>query len=290
MTGFARAQGRDDALDWVWEAKSVNARGLDLRFRLPPGFERLEIAARGAAANHFKRGSIALTLTLGQAAAAGRYRVNADAVAELAAVAADLARRTGLAPASLDGLLALRGVVEPADQAVDEDALARREAAIAATLEEALSALARMRHAEGERLLAVLVEQLGGMDRLRDAALRCAAAQPEALRARLQAQLAELLEAMPPLPEERLAQEAALLVSRTDVREELDRFAAHVAAARELLQAGGAVGRRLDFLCQELNREANTLCSKSADLELTGIGLEIKAVVEQFREQVQNIE
>ncbi len=290
MTGFARAQGRDESLDWTWEAKSVNARGLDLRFRMPPGFDRIEIAARAAAAKHFKRGSIVLTLSLGTSPAATRYRINRDAVVELAAAAKDLARETGLTPATLDGLLGLRGVVEPADGQVDEDMAARREAAVTATLEDALIALAAMRAGEGARLQALLLAQLDEMERLHDAALRCAAAQPDALRQRLRAQLAELLDAAPPLPEDRLAQEAALLVARTDVREELDRFGAHVAAARELVVSGGAVGRRLDFLCQELNREANTLCSKSSDLELTGIGLELKVLVEQFREQVQNIE
>ena len=290
MTGFARAQGRDDTLDWTWEAKSVNARGLDLRFRMPPGFDRLEIAARAAVAAHFKRGSIALTLTLVHAAGAARYRISEEAVLELAAATKALAGRAGIAPPSLDGLLGIRGVVEPADEVEDGEALQRREAAIAATLEEVLAALGHMRAAEGSRLQALLLDQLGEMERLRQKAGQCAAAQPDALRARLRSQLAELLGEVPGLSEDRLAQEAALLISRTDIREELDRFGAHIAAARDLLLAGGAVGRRLDFLCQELNREANTLCSKSSDLELTAIGLELKVLVEQFREQVQNIE
>ena len=290
MTGFARAQGRDEGVDWTWEAKSVNARGLDVRFRMPSGFDQLELRARAAVASHFKRGSISLALSFGQPVAATRFRVNKDAVAELAATATALARQTGLAPPTLDGLLLLRGAVDAGDGDERKEVTARREAAVAGTLEEALVALAGMRAEEGARLQALLLGQLDEADRLRKAALRCAAAQPEVLRQRLRNQVAELLSASPTLPEDRLAQEAALLVSRTDVREELDRFGAHLAAARELLLSGGAVGRRLDFLCQELNREANTLCSKSADLELTGIGLELKVLVEQFREQVQNIE
>ena len=290
MTGFARAQGRDEGADWTWEAKSVNARGLDIRFRMPSGFDQIEIRGRAAVANHFKRGSISLALSFGQTAAATRLRINRDAVAELAAAATALARQTGLAPPTLDALLALRGVVDPAEGEERKEVSAAREVALAETLEEALVALAGMRAEEGARLQAVLLSQLDEADRLRKTALRCAAAQPDVLRQRLRNQVAELLTASPGLPEDRLAQEAALLVSRTDVREELDRFGAHLAAARELLLSGGAVGRRLDFLCQELNREANTLCSKSADLELTRIGLELKVLVEQFREQVQNIE
>ena len=290
MTGFARTQGREYGVDWTWEAKSVNARGLDVRFRLPSGFDQLEIAARAAVATHFKRGSISLTLSLGQAGAAPRHRINRDAVVEIAATAAALARETGLAPPTLDGILAIRGLVEAAEAAEPEDERKRMAGVIARSLEDALVALAGMRAEEGARLQAVLISQLDEAERLRRAALQCAAAQPEALRQRLRAQVSELVAASPGLPEDRLAQEAALLIARTDVREELDRFGAHLAAARELLLSGGAVGRRLDFLCQELNREANTLCSKSSDLELTAIGLELKVLIEQFREQVQNIE
>ena len=290
MTGFARAQGRDQGHDWTWEAKSVNARGLDVRLRLPPGLDQLETRGRAAVANHFKRGNISLTLTLGQAAAAPRLRINAAVVTELAAAASSLARQTGLPPPTLDGLLGLRGVVELTEAEDLGEALTHRQAAIGETLEETLIALAGMRAEEGARLQVILLAQLAEAERLRKAALQCAAAQPDALRLRLGNQLAELLEAVPGLPEDRLAQEVALLVSRSDVREELDRFGAHLAAARELLLSGGAAGRRLDFLCQELNREANTLCSKSSDLELTAIGLELKVLVEQFREQVQNIE
>jgi len=290
MTGFARAQGRDDGGEWIWEAKSVNGRGLDLRFRLPAGFDRLELAGRAAAARHFKRGNIALILSVTQAGSSGGYRINMEAALGLATAAAELARRSGLPPPTVDGLLTVRGVVEVSEDEARGTLSEDREAAIGRSLDEVLAALAGMRAEEGARLQAVLLAQLDEAGRLRQAASACAGAQPEALRRRLNGQLAELLEAVPALTEERLAQEVAILAARSDVREEIDRFGAHLSAARELLLAGGAVGRRLDFLCQELNREANTLCSKAADLELTGIGLELKVLVEQFREQVQNIE
>jgi uncharacterized protein (TIGR00255 family) len=290
MTGFARAQGRDDGGEWVWEAKSVNGRGLDLRCRLPAGFDRLELAARTAAARHFKRGNIALTLSVTQAGSGGGYRINMDAALGLATAAAELARRSGLPPPTVDGLLTVRGVVEVSEDETRGTPSEDREAAVGRSLDEVLAALAGMRAEEGARLQTVLLDQLDEAERLRQAAAACAGAQPGALRRRLNGQLAELLEAVPALTEERLAQELAILAGRSDVREEIDRFGAHLSAARELLLSGGAVGRRLDFLCQELNREANTLCSKAADLELTGIGLDLKVLVEQFREHVQTIE
>ena len=190
----------------------------------------------------------------------------------------------------LDGLLAVRGVVEFADEteenAVGESSLGEMKA----SLDQVLGALARARNEEGERIALVLSEQLAGIATSCDEAESTAAMQPQAIRQRLARQIAELTEDRPELPEERLAQEAALLMTKADVREELDRLAAHLEAARALLAEEGAIGRRLDFLCQEFNREANTLCSKAADMELTRIGLALKAMIEQFREQVQNIE
>jgi len=290
MTGFARAAAQDDGAAWTWEVKSVNGKGLDVRCRVPPGLDALEPIARAAVAERFARGNFAVNLGLQRVAAAADYRVNRDLLAQVLALKAELGDAVAEGPPRLAELLAIRGLVEPADEEETEDAVAARRAAMVASLAEALDALAEMRVTEGGRLSGVLNRQLDEIADLTERAATSAAAQPEALRARLAELMRELMETEPALPEERLAQEAALLVGKADVREELDRLVAHEAAARALLEEGGAVGRRLDFLCQELNREANTLCSKAADVELTRIGLSLKAAIEQFREQVQNIE
>jgi uncharacterized protein (TIGR00255 family) len=271
--------------------KSVNGRNLDVRCRLPLGFEALEPPARAAVAEHCKRGNVAVLLTVSRGQQVPRIRINREVLDQLLVLLTELEGKVEAAPPRLDGLLAVRGVVE----AVEEEELgdAAREARntrIMETLAHTLGALQSMRGEEGARLGALLVAHLDEIERLHGRASASAATQPAALKARLKTQVEALLEASPALSEERLAQEAALLATRSDVREELDRLAAHVAAVRKLLEAGGPVGRRLDFLCQEFNREANTLCSKSADVELTTIGLELKAVIDQLREQVQNIE
>ncbi len=290
MTGFARTDGHADGLSWAWEVKSVNGRALDTRFRLPPGFDGLELALRASLAKHLKRGSISASLTVTHGAGAAGVRINRAALEAILAAARELAPEFETAPPRLDGLLALRGVIESGDEPVDEDARERRDAALLKSWDESLAQLAAARTEEGTRLETVLDGHLLLISGLVAEAAASAAAQPAALRARLRALVAELLEAQPALNEDRLAQEAALLAAKADVREEIDRLGAHIAAARALLAEGGAVGRRFDFLCQEFNREANTLCSKSSDVGLTRIGLALKAGIEQLREQVQNIE
>ena len=291
MTGFARVEDSRDGVSWAWELKSVNSKSLDLRLRLPPGFDHLEPALRGSLGQRIKRGAVSATLSLArEAGAGGGLRVNRAALDQILALAEELTGKIEAAPPRLDGLLALRGILEPAGE---EETPASREALGAAFLagwESALGRLVAVREAEGARLETVLRERLAEMASLAAAAEASAAAQPDAIKARLRSLVAALLEASPALPEERLAQEAALLVARADIREELDRLAAHLAAAQDLLREGAAIGRRFDFLCQEFNREANTLCSKSADVELTRTGLALKAAIEQLREQVQNIE
>ncbi len=280
MTGFARVEGSQDGTSWAWELKSVNSKSLDVRLRLPPGFDHLEPVLRTSLAQRLKRGAISATLSLTRdAGAGGGLRINRAALDQILA----------LAP-RLDGLLALRGVLESAGEEETPEARETLAAVFLAGWEAALASLVAMREAEGARLAALLRERLAEMTSLAAAAEASAAAQPDAIRARLRSLVAALLEASPALPEERLAQEAALLVARADIREELDRLAAHLAAAQDLLREGTAIGRRFDFLCQEFNREANTLCSKSADVELTRTGLALKAAIEQLREQVQNIE
>ena len=290
MTGFARAEGEADGLAWSWELKSVNGKSLDLRFRLPAGYESLELPLRALVGEHLKRGSVSVSLTIARTAAGAALQVNRAVLDQMLALARELGREIEAAPPRIDGLLALRGVLESAEEMPDPARRERREAVLLAGCRKAIDALSIMRRAEGVRLGAVLTERLREIADLVAAAEASAATQPDAIRSRLKSLVDALSDAVPSIPEERLAQEAALLVARGDIREELDRLAAHIAAARELLAEGGAIGRRLDFLCQEFNREANTLCSKSADVELTRIGLALKAGIEQLREQVQNIE
>lgn len=290
MTGFARAEGHAEGFSFVWEIKSVNSKSLDLRFRLAPGLEALEVPLRTLLAEHVQRGALTVNLTAARASGSGALRVNREALAQVTALANELAERHGAAPARADGLLALRGVLESGEAEEADEVRDRRQATLLAAARQAVERLIAVRREEGARLQAVLDARLGEIDALTTAADATAAMQPAAIKARLQTQLAALLESVPALPEERLAQEAALLAAKADLREELDRLKAHVNASRDLLAAGGAIGRRLDFLCQELNREANTLCSKSSDLALTRVGLGLKAAIEQLREQVQNIE
>lgn len=293
MTGFARAHAEQATppLTWTWEARSVNGKGLDVRLRLPPGYEALEIPAREAAAKRFARGNITLSLTVQVRAdaAPAPVQVNEALLRQLMDMARDLPPH--IAPPTFDGLLAVRGVLTAADEAaMDEDARSAHEAAVLRTLDDTLTALAAARAEEGARLETVLAGHLATVEALTARAGSTAQMRPEAARERLRAQVQALLDAAPALSEERLAQECAMLSTKLDVREELDRLTAHVAQARELIAAAGACGRRLDFLCQEFNREANTLCSKAQDTALTRIGLDLKAVIDQLREQVQNIE
>ncbi|MFO0998361.1 MAG: YicC/YloC family endoribonuclease [Alphaproteobacteria bacterium] len=291
MTGFARAAGQRGALSWSWELKSVNARSFDVRFRLPPGLDHLEVKARAALTARLHRGNLTAQLSLTGREEHERLTINEAMLEQLLALHARYGSRVDPSPPRLEGLLAVRGVVEPAvPEPESPGVVEEREAAMLASLDEAVAMLVTMRRAEGERLLGVLSRLLDEIDRLRAEAERSAAARPEAIMARLRTQMKAMLDAQAAMPEERIVQEAALLAVKADVREELDRLSAHVVASRDLLREGTAIGRRLDFLCQEFNREANTLCSKAGDAALIATGLKLKAVIEQFREQVQNIE
>jgi uncharacterized protein (TIGR00255 family) len=290
MTGFARIDGEADGFGFAWELRSVNNRGLDLRLRLPQGFEGLEPALRKEIGARIMRGSVTAALTVSRTAGQTRFRINTDALQQVLQLLRELDTHIDADPPRLDGLLGLRGIVETVDELDDPGRREGWEQTIRQSFARALEAMLEMRRSEGGALAAVIEARLAEIASLTGRARGISALQPEALRRRLRQMVSDLLEASPSLPEERLAQEAALLVQRADATEELDRLEAHVQAARDLLAEGGAIGRRLDFLCQELNREANTLCSKSADLELTRAGLAIKAAVEQLREQVQNVE
>jgi uncharacterized protein (TIGR00255 family) len=290
MTGFARAEGAVGEFGWTWELKSVNGRNLDLRCRFPAGYEHLDAFVRAHCAEALKRGNLSINLTVDDAGSQGKLTVNRAALDQVLAIAAELGSKVSAEPPRLDGLLSLKGVLDVALPEIDEAETARRTESLQQGFAKALDGLAAMRRTEGAKLADLVLAHVAEIERLCKAAAATAGAQPLAIRQKLEKQFAELLQGLNPLSEERLAQEAAMLAGKADVREELDRLAAHVSAARDLMKAGGAVGRKLDFLCQEFNREANTLCSKSADIGLTTIGIELKATIEQMREQIQNIE
>jgi uncharacterized protein (TIGR00255 family) len=290
MTGFARAHGLSGSYAWAWEVKSVNGKGLDLRLRIPPGWDAIEAPVRLRAAETLTRGSVQASLTVERSGAAPVVRVNAAVLEAILTTMRQLAPKIETSPPSLDGLLALKGVIEVSDS--EESEQERRAAETAATdgFAQAIDALGDMRRHEGEALGHVLSARLGEIAALAQRAEHAPGRQPDAIRARLAEQIATLLAQSDRFDPDRLHQEAIMIATKADVREELDRLAAHVAQARHLIGQGGPIGRRLDFLAQELNREANTLCAKANDVELTNIGLELKATVEQFREQVQNVE
>jgi uncharacterized protein (TIGR00255 family) len=288
MTGFGRAEGAHGEWSWAVEARSVNGRNLEVRFRGPPGFDGLERAAREQAQARFQRGQLTVGVQAKRSEGAGAVRLNLEQLERYLAAGAPYVARGDVALPSLDGLLALKGIIESEDVVEDAEARAVLEAAMATSLGQALDDLLAARRQEGAALEGVLS---GFLDRIADlvaTAERQAGDQPAAIKDRFARRMAELLGDA--ASEERIVQEAAAQATRADVREELDRLTGHVVAARQLLTGDGGVGRRLDFLTQEFMREANTLCSKSASAALTATGLELKAVIDQFREQVQNVE
>ena len=286
MTGFARAAGTSGAVQWAWEVRSVNGRGLDVRIRVPAGYDGLGETARTALQKTLSRGQCQLTLTVTKPEHAARVRINETLLASLAQAVARVPVPEGVAPATMDGLLGVRGVIEVEDEAGAETETFARD--LAEGVVRVVADLVEARRAEGRQLAEVVTAQVERIAALTRAAEDNPARKPEAVRARLVAAIEAL--GGTHLDPDRLHQEAMLLAGKADVREELDRLHAHVASARELLAAGGAIGRRLDFLAQEFGREANTLCAKANDISLSRIGLDLKAVVEQLREQVQNIE
>ncbi len=290
MTGFAEAHGAHEAARWRWEVKSVNGKGLDMRLRMPPGFDGIEQAVRMLAAERFKRGNIQATLTMEPQEGSRGLRIDPAALAAAIRISREIEHESGLAPARIDGLLALKGViVQDEALALEAPERAARDAALLESVAAAFDALRRARRNEGAKLSAVLSGQITEIDTLTNEATRLAALQSASFRDRLLLQMKELL-ANTQVSEERVAQEVAMLAARADIREELDRLTAHVQEARTLLASGEPVGRKLDFLAQEFNREANTLCSKSSDIALTRVGLALKHAIDQFREQAMNVE
>lgn len=290
MTGFARGHGIAGAYAWSWEIKSVNAKGLDLRFRMPPGWDAVEVAARTHAAAMLTRGTVYCNLSMERVGLLPVVKVNEPVLSAVLSTLKDIAGKFEAAPPSLDGILALKGVMEITEAAEREEDRRTAEQAVVESFNKTLDELVAMRRAEGETLRLLLAVRLEEIAALTARAEANPGRKPEAIKARLSEQVSTLLAASERFDADRLHQEAILMASKADIREELDRLVSHVTQARKLLADGGAIGRRLDFLAQELHRESNTLTAKSNDVELTNIGLELKAVVEQFREQVQNLE
>ena len=289
MTGYARAGGAVPGISFLVEIKSVNARGLDMRMRLAPGYDILESEIRRRVGAAISRGSITFTLNVDREGEGGRVVINKQALGAVLAALEVLSMQVDAERPSLDGILGLKGVLEQHDSPLDSEAEEALHAAILEAVDRAVADLVKARRQEGKRLEAVLSERIGEIAALAKAAELHPGRSRDAILERLRQQVSDLA-ATGGLSEDRLAQEALLLATKADIREELDRLAAHIAAARQLIAEGGPAGRKLDFLSQEFNREANTLCSKSNAVELTGIGLDLKAVIDQLREQVQNIE
>ncbi|MCT4655296.1 MAG: YicC family protein [Cohaesibacter sp.] len=290
MTGFTRASGAYEAYRWTWELKSVNGKGLDIRLRLPSGFDELDRPVRDCLARHITRGSCFLTLTVQHEGQGQVLKLNESVLEAVLAAIGQLEGKANLAPATMDGILSIRGVMEPVEEEESEELRKGLVAAVLTSFEEAAQDLVAMRAAEGAALEKIVLQRVDELERLTRQAEDSPARTPEAILEKLKHQIERILEVDRSLDEDRLYQEAVLLAGKADIREELDRLYAHCEAVRSLVSSGVPVGRKLDFLAQEFNREANTLCSKSNDTSLTGIGLELKATIEQLREQIQNVE
>jgi uncharacterized protein (TIGR00255 family) len=290
MTGFARSHGASGPYVFEWELKSVNAKGFDLRLRLPPGWDGLEAIAKKRAAELLARGTVYANLNVRRSNALAAVRINEEVLGSVLKAASQLAGKIDAVAPSIDGLLGIKGVIEVVEPESDEEEDKAAMAAAAAAFDKTLADLVAMRQREGVALGQILSQRMDEVEALAKRAEAAPGRKPEAIRARLAEQVAALLDTSDRFDADRLNQEAVLIAARADIREELDRIASHVAQARELISKGGAIGRRLDFLAQEFHREANTCCSKSNDVELTNTGLEMKNVIEQFREQVQNLE
>lgn len=290
MTGFARGASASDGFRWNWEVKSVNNKGLEVRTKLPAFLDGFDLQIKKAVSGLLARGSVYLTLNVEREGDDATFVVNEERLQALIEVASKFSAVEGIEKASIDGLLAIKGVVDLTSRDVSEKEREALEKALLKDLREVIGQLAQAREGEGARMAEILEVQLSEIARLASEARTVSGDRLEAMHARFRQQLAKLEAVDKPVSEERLAQELATMAVKADVQEELDRLDSHVVEARELLASDKPVGRKLDFLCQEFNREANTLCSKSGDTALTKIGLELKALIDQFREQIQNIE
>lgn len=289
MTGFARSEGTEGSLRWIWELRSVNGRSLDIRVRLPSGYEKLEPAIRKALSDAFQRGSIQVSLVMQRDESPARPVINQAAFDAVLHLVEQLSKRVEAAPPTIDGLLNIRGVLDLREPDLDPTTLEHEEAVVLQGLQAAIVDLTDMRATEGAKIGALLSEQIDAVETLVGEIERDPSRQPEAIVNRLADHVRLLLKTETGLDEDRLHAEAVILATKADLREEIDRLAAHIDAARTLL-GGGVVGRRLDFLAQEFNRETNTICSKSNAAAVTAKGLELKVLIDRFREQLQNLE
>jgi uncharacterized protein (TIGR00255 family) len=291
MTGFARADGAAEGFAWTWELRSVNGRGLDVRLRMPLGYDALEAPVREAVAKRLVRGNVSVSLSVERRNGAGAVRLNEAVLADILKAADRAAELTGGTRPDTAMLLTMKGVLETTETAIEQPEIrALREKHLLASFEETADKLVAARRAEGRKIESVIEEQVVQIERLASEVRASPSRTPDAIRARLKEVIGRILEASATFDPERLHQEAVLAATRADVEEELARLQAHVAAAREIMSETGAVGRKLDFLAQEFNREANTLCSKANAVDVTRLGLSLKSVIDQLREQVQNVE
>ena len=290
MTGFARHEGQADGTAWVWELRSVNGKGLDLRFRIPSGFEAIEPLAKTALSKTFKRGNIQVGLSVVQDGIEAMPAVNNEIASALMSAAKELQERIGGELPSVGELMSMRGVLEYSESALDSATVENRNSAVMDSLVEAARSLAEMRAAEGKAIKHFLLEQVNKISALVDQIAANESRSPEAIQASLKTQISRIMESAEELDEYRLHQEAVIIAAKADLQEELDRLQVHVGAARDLLESDGPAGRKLDFLAQEFNRECNTICSKSNSAEVSSLGLDMKLIIDQFREQVQNVE
>ena len=290
MTGFARSAGNIGDYGWVWELKSVNGKALDVRLRMPQGYDHLEVQSRNAVQQNFNRGNIQASLVIANGKQHEKLSINSEVLDQYLALAKDLHGKLGGEPPRIDNLMVMRGVLEVVPTPIDEAEQTARDNGILSSLTEAVNALNASRLEEGSRLKQTLNAQVTRIAELTQAAVVNPARSADAIKARLKEQIAKLLETNNSFDPDRLHQEAVMIATRADIQEEIDRLIAHVAAAKVLLASKEPVGRKFDFLAQEFNREANTLCSKAGDKSMSAIGLELKTVIDQLREQVQNIE
>lgn len=290
MTGFARSQGQFEGVSWVWELRSVNAKGMDVRLRLPTGYEAIEVQARKLVQKHIKRGTVQISLSVIESSSNTIPHINREAVQSLIKAATVLQKEVGGELPTAAELMNIRGVVELIEKPLDEALKEKRDAMLLANLEEGTDALVETRTKEGVAIAKLLNQQVLKIEELHKAIEANDARSPAAIKAQLVLQVSKLIEASDKFDEERLHQEAAILAAKADLQEELDRLVVHVKAAKELLAGEGPLGRRLDFLAQEFNRECNTICSKSNFAEVTSLGLDMKLIIDQFREQLQNME
>ncbi len=291
MTGFGRQDGAGEGLAWVWEARSVNGRGLDIRLRLPPGFDAIDAVVREAVAKRMSRGNVTINLTTERQNGAGTVRLNEGVLKDILKACDRVAELTGGARPDTAALMSMKGVLEIGDNGLDDpEQRATRERLLIKSFEQTADKLVASRRSEGARLAQIICTQIAEIERMTGEVRASPSRTPDAIKTRLLDLVSRLLDASGTFDKDRLHQEAVLAATRADVEEELARLTAHVAAAREILEETNAVGRKLDFLAQEFNREANTLCSKANAVDVTRIGLSLKSVIDQLREQVQNVE